>query len=184
MPNYRRTILFRLECDPILRLHSGFAPLRVPINDRDAATEIYIGGGDLLSLPVIKQFINGASDRVEVSISGVNTNTIMLLQEERESIRNAAVDFGWAVHDADWAITDVIWKRRGFADVPIISSEFTEDGRRRTISLSIRMDDTFRSNSQPSYWTDSDQRIRSPTDAIFSNVANISQGTSRTFGPK
>jgi hypothetical protein len=183
MPVYRRTILFRLACDPVLRLSSGFAPMRVPANARDAAAEIYKGGGDLLSVPTIRQYINGASDRLEVSLSGVSDDTLRLLKEDRPSVRNAAADFGWALHDENWAITGVIWKRRGFADVPTISSEDGEGSRTRTISLSIRADDTFRSNPQPAYWTDADQRLKSPTDAIFSHVAQIALGATRTFGP-
>jgi hypothetical protein len=182
MPVYRRTILFRLECDPILRLSSGFAPMRVPANARDMSAEVYKGGGDLLSVPAIRQYINGASDRLEVSLSGVSEETLRLLKEDRPSVRNAAADFGWAMHDENWAIVDVIWKRRGFADVPTISSEDGEQGRTRTISLSIRADDTFRSNPQPAYWTAADQRLRSSDDAIFNNVAQISLGMTRTFG--
>jgi len=183
MASYKRTILVRLECEPVLRVHSGFAPLRVPANSRDVSPQVYKGGGDLLAVPAIKQFINGAADRVEISLSGVSVETLALLQEERESVRGAAVDFGWAVHNADWSIREIIWKRRGFADVPSISSEPTENGRQRTITLSIRMDDTFRSNPQPAFWTDADQRLRSPTDDIFSHVGQISVGATRTFGP-
>ncbi len=183
MASYRRSLIFRLACDPVSRLWSGAGDLDLPPNDRDAETERYRGAGELLAIPALKQLLNGTAERYDISVSGVSTETLRYLHEDRESVKNAAVDIGWVLFDDAWQVDEIIWRWRGTADVPSVESVEIENGRQRTITLSVRQNDTFRSNPQPAYWTDQDQRRRSPTDAIFSHVAIISQKATRTFAP-
>lgn len=70
------------------------------------------------------------------------------------------------------------------ADKLTFSSEETDEGRSRVLTLSIATEDTDRNRSPQAYWTDADQRRKSPTDAIFSHVAQIYQGVLRRFGPR
>lgn len=183
MPSYRRTILFRLECDPVLRIHSGFAPLRVPANDREASVQIYTGAGWLLDAPAIKQVINGSAERYDFALSGVPAETLRFLLEDKESVSGAFLDIGWAIHDSDWQITDIEWRARFIADVPSVDSAATENGRERTIKLSVRQADTSRANPQLAYWTHAEQTRLHLGDLIFDHVAGINAGTTRTFGP-
>ena len=86
--------------------------------------------------------------------------------------------------DADWQVSgQIAWEWRGEADVMTVTSQRSDDGRERTISLSIRSGDTRRSNPMPAFFTAADQKRRSPTDDIFSHVAAINAGVTRRFGP-
>lgn len=181
---YRRSVLFRLGSDPVVRLWSGFGDLPIPANAHDDATEIYRGAGALLQVPAVKQLINGVADRVDFTLSGVNAATIALAIEDRDTVQGAAVALGYASFDDAWQVETVAWQWLGIADVLKVESNATQDQRTRSITLSVAASDTARANPQLAWFTDADQRRRSPTDAFFSHVAGISQGTTRRWGPK
>jgi hypothetical protein len=183
MASYRRSILFRLAADPISRLWSGYGPLDIT-DSLDPGGARYHGVGALLNVPALKLLINGTADRIEFQLSGVADETVRLAQEDVETIKDALVLIGEQGFDADWQVDGPpVWLWRGFADVLFIDSADGANGRERTIRLSVRSADTFRANPLPSYYTDADQRRRSPTDAICSHVAQISVGARRRFGP-
>lgn len=184
MATYRRSILFRLAADPIARYWSGYGPLDVTGDAIDPDGARYLGAGALLDVPALKALVNGAADRLDFLLSGVSAETLRLAQEDAASVKDALVLIGEQGFDANWqADGDPIWVWRGYADVLAIDSTDGERGRQRVIKLSVRAGDTRRSDPQPAYYTDPDQRRRSPTDAIFSHVAKISQGARRRFGP-
>ena len=64
MANHRFSYLFEVESEPPAYLWTGDGQL-----EYDSKT--YLGAGHILSLPDIKQLINGVSERLEVSFSGV-----------------------------------------------------------------------------------------------------------------
>ncbi|TKD50226.1 hypothetical protein [Sphingomonas baiyangensis] len=181
----RRSIVFRLASDPVCYLWSGHFDLPVSADALDPEGAIYKGAGELLSVPALKQLINGAADRLDFVVSGVSAETIRLAGEDRDSVKGALVTIGYVEFDADWQIVGpASWDWRGIADTLATSNEPTDNGRERQIILSVRSTDTRRSNPAPAYYTDADQRKRSPTDAIFSEVAGISVGVTRRFGPR
>lgn len=182
MAVYRRSILFRLAADPIARVWSGHGPLPI-VDEIDPDGATYQGMGGLLDVPSIKQLVNGTADRLDFRLSGITADTLRLAREDAESVRNALTLIGEVSFDDAWQVASVAWVWRGMADVLTVDSSDTAAGRQRTIRLSVRSADTFRSNPQPAYYTDQDQRRRSPTDAIFSHVSLISIGAKRRFGP-
>ena len=184
MAVYRRSILWRLACTPAARLWSGIGDLPIPGNALDAPGAIYRGAGTLLQVPALKALMNGLADRVEFAVSGVSADTVRLAIEDRHSVQGAQLDVGYVTLDDDWHPAAVVWQWRGFADILTTKSDPNEQGRQRTITLSVASADTLRSNPQISRYTDADQRRRSPTDAIFSHVAGIAAGNTRRFGPK
>lgn len=184
MAVYRRSIIWRLACSPVARLWSGVGDLPLPGNKLDPSGAVYRGAGALLQVPALKALMNGLADRVEFSVSGVSAETVRLAIEDRDSVQGAQLDVGYVNFDADWQPELVVWQWQGFADVLTTKSEANDQGRQRTISLSVASADTLRSNPQIARYTDADQRRRSPTDAIFSHVAGIAAGNTRRFGPK
>jgi hypothetical protein len=184
MATYRRSILFRLAADPIARIWSGHGNLDVAADAIDPSGARYLGAGALLDIPSLKLLVNGAADRLDFVLSGVSAQTLRLAQEDADSVRDALVLIGEQSFDSNWQ-TDgpPVWVWRGYADVLITDSQEAPNGRQRTIKLSVRSGDASRSDPQPAYYTDADQRRRSPTDAIFSHVSKISQGARRRFGP-
>lgn len=184
MAFYRRSYVFRLAVDPILYVWTGHGPLETPADAIDPAGASWLGGAHILDIPALKLLLNGAADRIDIQVSGVDADTLRLAQEDRSAIPDASVMIGYVEFGEDWSVAGPIkWEWRGAADVLTVNSRATEQGRQRTITLSIRSGDTRRSNARPSFFTDADQRRRSPTDAFFSHVAQITTGVSRRFGP-
>ncbi|WP_066795032.1 hypothetical protein [Sphingomonas soli] len=184
MATYRRSILFRLAADPIAWIWSGHGDLPVEADAIDPGGATYVGAGALLDIPALKQLVNGTADRLDFVLSGVSGYTLRLAQEDAASIPNALVLIGEQDFDADWQNDGPPrWVWRGFADILVTESQDVPNGRQRTIRLSVRSADTFRSNPQPAFYTDQDVRRKSPSDAIASHVSLITAGAKRRFGP-
>ena len=185
MATHRRAIVWRLACDPVARLWSGWGDLNTQADDYDTGGARYMGAGALLDVPELKQMMNGLADRVDFSVSGVSAQTLRLALEDRATVEGALLTVGHVTFDRDWQIEgSPVWTWRGTADVLTIDSQATDAGRERTITLSVASADTARSNPSLTWFTDADQRRRSPTDAIFDRVAGINGGVTRRWGPK
>lgn len=184
MAIYRRSYLFRMEVEPVLRIWTGHGPLDTPADSIDPAGARWTGGAHLLDIPSLKLLLNGGADRIDIRVSGVDAYTLRLAQEDRAEVRDASVMIGFIDFDQAWQPTGPItWEWRGLADVMTVSSSGSAQGRERTITLSIRSGDTRRSNPRPAFFTFDDQHRRSPDDDIFSHVAQITAGVTRRFGP-
>lgn len=184
MAIYRRSYLFRLAVDPVLYVWTGHGPLVTPADAFDPAGALWLGGAHILDIPSLKMLLNGAADRIDIKINGVDPETLRLAQDDRAEVRDASVMIGSVQFDGNWQIIGPpAWEWRGTADVMTITGRQADQGRERTITLSIRAGDTRRSNPQPAFFTYADQKRRSPDDEIFDHVAQISAGITRRFGP-
>lgn len=185
MTVYRRSYIFRLASDPVARLWTGWGALDTPADAVDPAGARWIGAAGILALPALKALINGTAERVRFSLSGVSEETVRLATEDRATVRGAELRLGYVDFDQRWQLTGPIrWEWLGVADVITVESAASGRGRTRTISLSVASADTLRSNPNFAFYTDADQRKRSPTDAFCNQVANISLGMTRRFGPR
>lgn len=185
MATYRRSYLFRLGSDPIAYLWTGYGELVTPPDTVDPAGARWIGAGALLSLPALKTLINGTAERVRFSLSGVSPETVRLANEDRATVRGAELRLGYVDFDANWQLVGPpVWEWLGIADAITIESANSSGGRTRTISLSVASADTLRSNPNLTFYTDADQRKRSPDDAFCNQVANLTLGMTRRFGPR
>lgn len=180
----RESFAIRIDTADVFRLWSGHGELLVPADIVEAEPAIYLGAGDLLNSPDFDQGINYTAERLDLQLSGASTRMVALALEEAASIRNAKVHFVTMRFDENWQLVDVEYEAVFRADKITVQSQDGDEGRTRTIILSIGTEDTNRSRAPMAYFTDQDQRRRSPTDAIFSHVSRIYQGTSRKFGPK
>lgn len=184
MTTYRRSYLFRLAVDPVLYVWTGHGPLITSGDAIDPTGARWLGAGHILSVPSLKLLINGAADRIDIQVNGVDTETLRLAQEDRNEVQNASVLIGRVAFDDAWQIDGpVVWEWRGTADVMTVNSRASDKGRERTINLSIRAGDTRRSNPVPAFFTHADQVRRSPDDFFFDHVAQITAGVTRRFGP-
>lgn len=180
----RESFGIRIGSSNVGRIWNGFGLLPVPADIVEADPAVYLGGGEILSAPDFEHCINGTAERIEIKLSGVSRNIVPLVQEEAASVKGAKVHFVRFEFDDDWQLSVVEYETVFRADKLSVNSEASDNGRTRTITLSIASDYTNRSRAPMSYFTDQDQRRRSPTDAIFSHVSKITQGTLRRFGPR
>lgn len=180
----RESFGIRIAADPVARLWSGHGDLLVPADIVEGEPAIYLGGGTLLNAPDFQQLINGTAERLELQLSGVSAEAIRLALEEGPSVRGAKVHLVRFDFDDAWQLIGVEYEAVFRADKLSMSSRQEEGGRTRTLTLSIATEDTNRSRAPLAYFTDQDQRRRSPTDAFFSHISGIAAGTSRRFGPR
>lgn len=175
----KQSVLFRIASDPVARVWGGVGDLIIPADIVEIAPALYLGGGRLVDVPELEQVINGTASRIEITVSGVSAQTLALAITESASVKGAKVHVGIAYFDDDWQLDEVEWVAVLRADTLTTSRQ----GTTRSITISIGTEDTDRSKAPISFWTDADQRHRSPTDRFFDHIAGIAQGTSRRFGP-
>lgn len=181
----RESYLLRIASDPVARIWSGDGPLVIPADTVEAAPAEYLHGSHLLSVPDFQQLINGTAQRLEFRLSGVTDEMLRLALEDAPSAKGATAHIGRIDFDEDWQpIGPVEWEAVFRCDSLAVESNGSGGKRQRMITLSVGTEDTGRSFSPVSFWTDADQRRRSATDAIFSHVGNIRQGMTRRFGAK
>jgi len=185
MAFYRETPIAYIACDPPALLHGGFGLIPIPADAVVPSDMLALGGGELLSIPDWQMLINGTTERLDFTLSGVSDDTIRLALEDAPSVRGAATYVGTIHHNDDWSIASIEWEALFEARSLKISRPQEQNGQvTRSITLTIVHGDSTRSKSPNAFFTDADQRRKHPTDAIFSNVAGINAGTSRRFGPR
>ncbi len=184
MAEVRESYLIKIDTPDPARIWSGVGNLEIPADIVEAAPAIYLGAGELLSAPDFQQLINGVAERLEFTVSGVSDETLRLALDDAPTVKNAAMYVGRVDFGPDWEILGVEWEATFRCDTLTVDSQSANGMRTRSIKLSVGSEDTGRSYAPASYFTDADQRMRSPDDAIFDHVAAISRGTSRIFGPR
>lgn len=184
MAEVRESYLLRIASDPPARIWSGVGDLEIPADIVEPEAATYLGAGELLSAPDFQQLINGVAERLEFVVSGVSSETLRLALEDAASTKGATIHLGRIDFDANWQqVGPVEWEAVFRADSLSVDSQASNMGRTRSIKLSVGTEDTGRSYAPQAFFTDADQRRRSPTDRFFSHVGGITGGTSRRFGP-
>jgi len=184
MASHRISVLFRLACDPPVYLWSGHGDLDTWADTLDPSGARWRGAAELVSVPSLKQLINGEADRIEVKFSGVTPAMVRMAHEERESVKGASAKIGLIEFDQDWQQAGPIkWQWSGIGGVIVTESSESDGKRQWTVSLSMASGDTLLANPKIAYFTAADQAKVSSTDRFCDFVAGISLGTTRRFGP-
>jgi len=187
MTTVREVCIVRIDCDPVALFHGGYGNILLPADPvLGAGPYIAQGAGELVNVPDYQTLINGTAERLEFRLSGVDPETVRLAREDAPSVKDARVDIGFLSFDEDYnQLGPVQWEATFRAKSLSVGRGVAEIGgtAERTITLTVASGDTRRNRSPMAFFTDADQRRRSGTDAIFSNVAQINAGTSRRFGP-
>ncbi len=186
MGEYRESYLLKIDHpDEPARIWSGVGNLVIPADNVEDAPATYIGAGALLDIPTFRQLINGVAERIDFTVSGVDANTMRLALEDAPGVKNSAIYIGRIDFDENWQqLGPVEWEATFRADTLTVDSQSEGGVRQRTIKLSAGTDDTGRSYAPTSYFTDADQRLRSPDDSVFDHVSSMTRGNSRIFGPR
>lgn len=185
MPAYRESFVFLIKTPVPGVLWSGYGDIELPADSVLSAPTIALGGGRLLDIPDFEQLLNGTAQRLEIKLSGVNDETLALALTEAVDVPGAAAHIGRIRFDEDWQIDGpVLWEWAGVGVSLSVTSDDTDHGRTRSLTLILAAGDTTRRRAAFAYFTDSDQRRSYPTDAVFDHVASLNAGTSRRWGPK
>lgn len=184
MAIYRESIVVRIASDPPALLWSGLGLLPLPADGVIPEAAYALGGGELVSMPDFQQLIGGTAERLEFVVSGVSEETLRLALEDAPSVRGARVDVGTIQFNDAWQVASVEWEAVFEArSLSVSRPQSDSNSVSRSVSLTIVQGSTTRSRAKLAFFTDADQRRRSPDDSVFSHVGGINAGTSRRFGP-
>lgn len=169
-------VFFRMATSPVTRLWLGFGDIAPGVNVLDPSDGgTYLGFGEIQDIPVYKQLLNGAAERVEFTMNGVSGNVLALAAADSDQVIGAAVDVGFMLFGPDWApLGPVHWLAHYVAGPISLRQQLNEDATKppmRTLSLSAGSLFTSRRRPSYSYFTDSDQQARAPGDLFCSLAA-------------
>lgn len=173
-------IYFRMDSDPPLRLWMGVndVPQRLLAYDTEG-DEIYLGGGRLQNIPYLEILLNGAADRQEFTMSGIDPDTLGLAAEELPEVRGCAVHIGiTTLDDHHQPKSAIIPLLEGTASLITEASEPVEgtDNIQVTMGLSVAFGNVTRSRKTAVMWSAAMQRALYPTDAGCDGTARLARG--------
>lgn len=180
-------VLFRVATSPVIRLWSGqVRNLTVPSGGAETTDNaVYQSHGLLTGLPQLSAALNGDAERIEFSMSGVaiTGEVAAIAHENAEDIRGVAVDVGLVLFDAAWQLIEpVFWLWSGTADS--LTVERTSAGDPPVRSLKLSAGNVFTGRRRPNlvFFTDIDQKRRSPDDNFFSETSQLYSGKTKVWG--
>lgn len=185
MATYRESFVVYVACDPPAVFWTGQGRLPLAADAVLPSPLTAIGAGRLISIPDFQQLVNGTAERLQFAFSGVSDQTLALALGEADGVRGALAWLGRVTFDPDWQQSGPVEWETLFQVREMSAARQNQAGvAEQTITITLASGDTVRSRSPNNYFTDADQRRKYPTDAVFSHVAGISQGTSRRWGPR
>lgn len=172
----RWSIFFHMACKTsIVRAWLGVGDFALPADDVDQSGGTYLGIGLVGDVPALRQLVGGVAERVEFTLNGADQTTFRLADDQVDDVRGAPVHVGIIFFDEDWqAVGPVAWLWEGTADVPAVDRDGSGGQVIRRVSLSVGSAFTDRTRPQLGFYTDKDQRRRSPNDAFCARVASYS----------
>lgn len=181
--NPRLGIFLRMDITPApIRIWLGIGDCRAGIDATDGSGAIYSGLGELLTVPMFQQLVNGSAERVEFSLNGVSARVLQMANASSDTVKGAMLLVGIGAFDSDWQLSgSPVWLRRFIIDYLTVKYEQSEEGGMRTVSLSARTFFTGRRRPQLTYYTDRDQQTFSPGDRFCERVAIYSQEVNKTW---
>lgn len=170
-PRYSVVVRIQATSGPI-RAWTGVGDLAIEADDVDIEGGLYQGIGLLGAIPPLRQLIGGVAERLELTLAVSDGPVFDLADEDADDVIGAPVDMGVIFFDDAWQmVAPPAWLWSGRADVPTVSRTTSDETITRSISLSVGSAFTDRTRATLSFFTDADQRLRSPTDEFCARVA-------------
>lgn len=168
-------VFFRLATSPAVRLWLGFGDIKPGVNVLDPADGgTYLGFGEIKDVPVYKALLNGAAERVEFTMSGVDGKVLELAAADADQVIGKAIDVGVMYFGPDWSpLGSVHWLAHYTAGPMRLRKQLIEDPTSPDMhTLALTAGSLFTSRRRPGYswFTNVDQQGRHPGD-LFCNLA-------------
>lgn len=172
-------IFLRIDTDPALHIWFGVNDIPVGFDSIDPDGTVYLGGGRLIGVPTLEVLVNGTSDSVDFTISGIDAQAGAKVLDTIPAVRGCAVQMGITTLDDYYQpMSKVIPLWSGTA------SHIGESGQAAqgetspsiTLSLSVVTGEATRSRPSRSLWSSAQQKSISPTDLFCDATARLSRG--------
>ena len=189
-------IFVRVDSTPPLRLWFGVGDFPIGFDAIDEDGVEYRGAGELTGIPTLEILVNGTSDAVDFTISGVDPDTAAATIASLPPIRGKAVHIGITCLDEYFQpLSSIIPLWSGVAARTIESRSPAEGGQNGTISLSLSVvaGENTRSRRSSSIWSEAQQievsrALRDgtpseglPDDKFCSQTGRIARGVVPTW---
>lgn len=177
-------VLFRVALgEQTIRLWSGHGDFPLPEDAVEVdAGATYRGIGDLLDLPEVSQLVNGVAERAEFRLSGVGETAAALADEEGDDVEGAPVNLGIVVLDEHLQrATPAAWLWYGEADVVESTYDGAGDEPSHSIALHVATQQAGRRSGSLLYYSNTQQRLRSPDDGFCKRVSLFIVGYSLSW---
>lgn len=172
-------IFLRLDTTPALHIWFGVNDIPAAIDGVDPAGTVYLGGGRLIGVPTLETLVNGTSDSVEFTLSGISPDTAAQLIASLPAVRGKRLQIGvTALDDYHQPLTSPIPIWTGIASHVTESSPSVAGPENVTVTLqlSVVAGDNTRSRPSRALWSSAQQKAISPTDKFCDNTARNSRG--------
>jgi hypothetical protein len=178
-------IFLNIGTDPALHVWFGDEDKTANFDSIDPDGTVYLGGGRLINVPSLEVLVNGAADRVEFTISGIDPKTGASMLASLPPVRGVSVKLGLATLDKYWQPMGAIipvWE--GTASHASENSPPVGFNQSPTLSLSLAVvtGEATRSRPARSLWSAPHQKAISPTDKFCDETARLARGVQPPWG--
>lgn len=172
-------IFMRVDTDPALHLWFGINDMPIGFDSIDPSGTVYLGGGRLQGIPTLEVLVNGTSDSVEFTVSGIDPETGARMIDSLPAVRGAEVLMGITTLDQYFQpMSDIIPLWPGVASHIGESSPAVQSGQGAslTLSLAVASGNDTRSRPSRSLWSSAHQKAISSTDKFCDGTARLARG--------
>ncbi|MDX0424527.1 hypothetical protein GOC88_16855 [Sinorhizobium medicae] len=172
-------LFLRIDTDPGLHIYFGVNDIPLGFDSIDPDGTVYLGGGRLIGIPSLEILVNGTSDAVDFTISGIDPATGSMMLDSIPPVRGKAVQLGLTTLDEYFQpMSKIIPIWSGIASHPKEARPPIREGETATLALSLAVvaGENTRSRPARALWSDAMQKAISPTDDFCKQVARLARG--------
>ncbi|RVG30795.1 hypothetical protein [Sinorhizobium meliloti] len=172
-------LFLRIDTDPGLHIYFGVNDIPLGFDSIDPDGTVYLGGGRLIGIPSLEILVNGTSDAVDFTISGIDPATGSRMLDSIPPVRGKAVQMGLTTLDEYFQpMSKIIPIWSGIASHPKEARPPIREGETATLALSLAVvaGENTRSRPARALWSDAMQKAISPTDDFCKQVARLARG--------
>ncbi len=172
-------LYLRIDTDPALHLWFGVNDVPIGFDGIDPDGTVYLGGGRLVGIPSLEILVNGTSDAVDFSVSGIDPATGTRMLDSIPDVRGKLVQLGiTTLDDYFQPMTKIIPLWTGVASHPKEGRSPVKAGETATLTLSLSVvaGENTRSRAAKVLWSDAMQKSQYPTDKFCDGTARLARG--------